>query len=216
MARVDTENDQPLPRAVEDALRDGLRHVIGQVDVVIVADYAEVPGTGCVTDRILGEVRAAAQRGRPLFVGDSRERIASFAHVLGVPNDYEAAMAADIYQPHTSQDLSDDMVAEAGRILTRTLDHELVITRGKRGMTVFDRTGQPTAVPTVPVTGPTDPTGAGDTVVAALSTSLAAGAQLVEAAQIGNLAARVTVQKLGQTGTASPDEIVAQWGELYG
>ena len=83
-------------------------------------------------------------------------------------------------------------------------------------MTVFDRQGRPTDVPSVAVSGPTDPTGAGDTVVAALSAALVAGASLIEGAEIGNLAARVTVQKLGQTGTASPEEILAQWDELHG
>ena len=216
VSRIDMENDQPMSAPLEAQLREHLWHAVDRADVVIVADYVEVAGTGCVTDRVLKEVCAAAVRDRPLFIGDSRDRIGRFTHILGTPNDYEAAMAAGIYKPHMSQDISDQTVHQSGQVLTRALERELIITRGKRGMTVFDRDGHPTAVPAVPVTGPTDPTGAGDTVAAALAAALAAGASLTEAAEIGNLAARVTVQKLGQTGTASIEEIQAQWDDLHG
>ena len=214
VSRIDTENDRPMSASLEEQLRGCLWQAVSQVDVVIVADYAEVAGTGCVTDRVLQEISNASVQEQPLFIGDSRDRIGRFTHILGTPNDYEAAMAAGVYQPHMSQDISDETVQRSGEILTRALQRELIVTRGKRGMTVFDREGHPTAVPAVPVTGPTDPTGAGDTVAAALSTALAAGATLTEAAEIGNLAARVTVQKLGQTGTASTEEILAQWDEV--
>jgi bifunctional ADP-heptose synthase (sugar kinase/adenylyltransferase) len=64
-------------------------------------------------------------------------------------------------------------------------------------------------VPAVALSGKIDPVGAGDTTVAAIACSLAAGASVLEAAEVGNLAAAVTVQKLRQTGTASPEEIIA-------
>ena len=69
-------------------------------------------------------------------------------------------------------------------------------------------------VPAFPVSGPIDPVGAGDTTSAALVTSLAAGAGLVEAATIAALAASVTVQQLGTTGTASPQQIVRRYREV--
>jgi len=47
--------------------------------------------------------------------------------------------------------------------------------------------------------------------MAAIAAGLCAGATLEEAALLGNLAAAVTIQQLGTTGTASPEQIMAQW-----
>ena len=58
--------------------------------------------------------------------------------------------------------------------------------------------------------------GAGDTAAAALATMLAVGASPAEAATIANLAASVTVQKIGITGTASPAEILRRYDEVFG
>ena len=53
------------------------------------------------------------------------------------------------------------------------------------------------------IAGPTDPVGAGDAFMAALTAALGAGAELPEAAELGNLAASITAAQLGTTGTAS-------------
>jgi bifunctional ADP-heptose synthase (sugar kinase/adenylyltransferase) len=53
-----------------------------------------------------------------------------------------------------------------------------------------------------------DVTGAGDTVIATLAASLAAGASLVEAATLANHAAGIVVSKIG-TATASAEELLA-------
>jgi sugar/nucleoside kinase (ribokinase family) len=64
-----------------------------------------------------------------------------------------------------------------------------------------------THVPGVPVSGPTDPVGAGDSATAGIVASLCAGASLVEAATVGNLVASRTVQQLGTTGTTTRDAV---------
>ena len=66
------------------------------------------------------------------------------------------------------------------------------------------------AVPGFKVQPPLDFVGAGDTFHAAIAASLAAGSTAREAALMGNLAASVTVAKVGTTGTASPEEILRQ------
>jgi bifunctional ADP-heptose synthase (sugar kinase/adenylyltransferase) len=50
-------------------------------------------------------------------------------------------------------------------------------------------------------------------VTAAVSSALAAGCSAFDAALFGVLAASVTVEKIGETGTASPDEIRARFAE---
>lgn len=84
----------------------------------------------------------------------------------------------------------------------------VVVTRGAEGILYADDR-QTLAVPGLPLTDPLDTVGAGDTVVAALTAALASGATPRQALELANRAAAVTVQKLGQTGTASPTEILA-------
>ena len=61
----------------------------------------------------------------------------------------------------------------------------------------------------MPVEGEIDPVGAGDEVMAALVAALGAGADPVEAAELAVLCAAITVRKLGTTGEAYPDELLA-------
>ncbi len=79
------------------------------------------------------------------------------------------------------------------------------VTRGADGMVVLD--DQITLVPAVQLTGPLDPTGAGDSATAGAVLALAAGASLPEAALAGNLTASITVEQLATTGTARPDQL---------
>jgi len=72
----------------------------------------------------------------------------------------------------------------------------------------------PVGVPSFPVTGPIDIVGAGDNATSGVVAALLAGASDVEAAEVGNLVASVTVQKLGTTGTATPQELLARWDEI--
>jgi sugar/nucleoside kinase (ribokinase family) len=59
------------------------------------------------------------------------------------------------------------------------------------------------------VRSPIDTVGAGDSVAAAFAAALCAGASLLEGAQVGNLAAAVTIQQIGTTGTATPEQVLA-------
>ena len=82
----------------------------------------------------------------------------------------------------------------------------MFVTCGRDGLLVADESGVH-AVAGVDVSAPVDPVGAGDTVVAALAGVLGCGGDAITAARLANLAAAVTVQKLGTTGTATPGEI---------
>ena len=83
------------------------------------------------------------------------------------------------------------------------------VTRGENGLLVADSDGLH-HIPGIQMTKKIDPVGAGDTVISALATCLGAGIDPVDAADIANIAAAVTIQKLFQTGTASREEIRAQ------
>ncbi len=216
VGRFDQENDCPIGAQAEKSVIEALDQASRECRAVVAADYAEIPDTGVCTKRILEKVAALTREKNVLSVGDSRDRIAEFAgfSVL-VPNDYEAAMGAGVYRPHESKHISDETVLCAGRELKElTLCQTLVITRGERGMTVFPTTGKPIHVPTVPCTGEIDATGAGDTVTAAIALSLAVGADIVEAAELANLASGTTIKKIGTTGWPTPSEILSAFASL--
>jgi sugar/nucleoside kinase (ribokinase family) len=64
------------------------------------------------------------------------------------------------------------------------------------------------------VAGPIDIVGAGDSTSAGVACAVAAGATLTEAAAFGNLVASITIQQLGTTGTATPEQVRQRWREL--
>jgi sugar/nucleoside kinase (ribokinase family) len=71
-------------------------------------------------------------------------------------------------------------------------------------------------VPAYPVSGPIDIVGAGDSTSAAIACAAAGGARLDDAAAFGNLVASITIQQIGTTGTATPDQVRQRWREVFG
>ncbi len=137
-----------------------------------------------------------------IMIADSRQRSHLIHHMIRKLNAAEALRDS----PATA-DVHAVLRSRASEIAATT-HHSVFITRGSDGMLACDRASV-YDVPAVNLSGEIDPVGAGDTTVAAIACSLAAGASVLEAAEMGNLAAAVTVQKLRQTGTASPEEIIA-------
>jgi sugar/nucleoside kinase (ribokinase family) len=105
-------------------------------------------------------------------------------------------------------DSSDRRVVEAcGLALAARARRPVFVTLGAAGILLCDATG-PEYIPAVPVSGPIDSVGAGDSVMAGMVSALCAGASLCEAAIVGNLAASVTIRQIGTTGTTSPAQIL--------
>ena len=96
------------------------------------------------------------------------------------------------------------------RIMKHLRCAHLLITLGRDGMALFDRTGGIYHIPTV-AREVFDVTGAGDTVIAVLTMALARGATALEAAVIANFAAGVVVGKLG-TASCSAEELAIAYG----
>src|SRR5262249_7011183 len=97
----------------------------------------------------------------------------------------------------------------------RKLDRPVFCTAGERGILLgMPGAGPPTWVPAYPVSGPIDPVGAGDSTSAGIACAAACGASLAQAAAFGNLIASITVQQLGTTGTATPEQVRQRWREV--
>jgi len=137
-------------------------------------------------------------------VVDSRYRLLSFPGVtLLTPNVAEAEEAV-------GEKLADEAaIVRAGWMLMERLHPRgLLITRGPDGMSLFEPSGRVTHIPAANRLEVFDVSGAGDTVVAAVTLGLAAGIDLLSAARLANYAAGVAVRKMG-TATVSLEELKA-------
>jgi len=200
------ENRTPTPPAVEAALLERLDILLGQVDAVLAADYHVY---GMLTAPLRERLCAAGRAGMPVMV-DSRTRIADYHNVILKPNELEAAIAAGL--TINTQEASLEQLEAIALELARKNEATVCLTLGARGC-LWAEGGAARHIPTRPAPPPVDIVGAGDAFAAACLAALAAGADGSEAATIGHLAAGVVVRKIGVTGTASPEEILARFDE---
>src|ERR671932_521148 len=175
------------------ASAERLFELLDTVDAVVFSDYGDGVFTPPVIEAALSHSRTIvdAQKGLQRYRGA----------MLFTPNLPEAEQAVG-YTINNCQTLR-----QAGRdLLALTQAQAILITRGDEGMSLFDRTGAEHHIPAFNRTDVFDVTGAGDTVVAALTLSLCAGASVWEAAVLGNLAASIVVRQFG-TAATTPDEM---------
>jgi rfaE bifunctional protein kinase chain/domain len=205
-ARLDFINNLPLSAEIEDALLDGLAAALAELDGLIVADYQPM---GVISPRVThGLIKIAGENPQKPFVVDSRQRAGEFRQLILKPNDAEAAR---LFFP--DRRISEVELAE---LIQAAVQHNqqtgqpIIITRGEHGCLVAAG-GKCVSLAGVPVRPPLDPVGAGDAFLAAFTAATAGGANALEAACLANLAAAVTVTKIGVTGTASPAEILAMY-----
>ena len=104
---------------------------------------------------------------------------------------------------------ADHSAEESGLAILRESGEELVITDGENGCFVFEQGERITHIPSIRYSGPVDTVGAGDSFTAGFAYALAAGADMVTAAEFGTCCSAVTIRKLNQTGSPSPAEILA-------
>ncbi len=205
--RLDIKNRAPLPTEVEEQLLARLRDALPHVHAVVIADQVSEASCGVVTERLRRELcKQARLRPGTVFAVDSREHIGLFENIILKPNAREAVRAV---QPNG--DPSDRRVVEAcGLALAARARRPVFVTLGAAGILLCDAAGLE-YIPAVPVSGPIDSVGAGDSVMAGMVPALCAGASPHEAAIIGNLAASITIQQIGATGAASPDQILRRF-----
>lgn len=183
-ADISALHQRRIIRYVESRLRD--------VSCLVVSDYAK----GVVTAALMAELtRLAALRRIPIIVDPKVEHFSYYKGVTVVtPNHLEAAQAAGVHGD------SDEAVGQAGDILRQRLGCECVlITRGEKGMSLFESNGSHWHIPTV-ARQVYDVTGAGDTAIGTLALAMATGAPIRDGAVLANHAAGIVV---GMVGTAT-------------
>jgi rfaE bifunctional protein kinase chain/domain len=212
-SRLDLRNRRPLSEAVQERVAEALEQLLPELDGVIIADQVAEPHLGVVTPAVRERLAELAQaHPEVVFFADSRAQIGEFRHVIIKPNRREAALCLG------REDEGDVALAELeqmGQELARRNGRPVFITLGAEGILACTADAA-THAPGIPVTGPLDICGAGDSATAGIVTALCAGASPAEAALFGNLVASITVQQVGTTGTASPGQVLQRFVDVYG
>jgi D-glycero-beta-D-manno-heptose-7-phosphate kinase len=178
-----------------------LEQNIQAADAIILSDY----GYGNIAPPMISRLAAAANEKRIPIVVDSRFRMSEFCGVTSItPNITELEAAVGI--PIGNDEV---LLRQAGqRILQEQRLQSLLVTRGRFGMTLFEREKSPLHIPIYGTDEISDVTGAGDTVIAIFTLALACGAAPENAARLANYGGGIVVMKRG-TATVTRDELCA-------
>lgn len=193
IVRVDRKSDALPTPELQQQLAEYVQKSVGEVDAVVCSDY----GDGVLTPSVI-----AAALSANLVVVDTQTLLQRYATAtLFTPNlpEAEQAVGYSIDTPEKLQKAGQDL-------LKLTQAKYILITRGDEGMSLFGHAGEVEHIPAFNRTDVFDVTGAGDTVVAALTLGLCAGATVWEAMVLGNLAASLVVRQFG-TATTSPTQM---------
>ena len=203
VVRVDRDGPA-VTRAMRDAVARAAAAAVEGCDAVLVSDY----GTGLITpDLVAGIKRRMPRRGRrpaaPILL-DSRYALLRYRGLtIAAPNESEVEQGLGIT-------LGDDprRLERAGRtLLQRTRMGAMLITRGSRGMALFEPGRSTQHLSIYGSDEVADVTGAGDTVIATMAVALSVGASCVEAALLANYAGGLVVMKRG-TATVTATELL--------
>ncbi|MGH9406244.1 MAG: bifunctional heptose 7-phosphate kinase/heptose 1-phosphate adenyltransferase [Terriglobia bacterium] len=199
LLRIDFERVSAISPASSARIERSFRRRVSELDALVVSDYLK----GSIETRLCEKILSLARERRvPVFVDPkpSHPEICRHATVV-TPNLREAELMAGM-------PMRDHAAVETGaHRLLETFECEYVlITRGAEGMTLA-RAGAGAHVIQSESRPVFDVTGAGDTVIAVLALAYAAGASMLDAAEIANRAAGQVVLKFG-TAPIAPDELV--------
>src|SRR5436309_1069253 len=222
VVRADRESRDEVAGRPLERLMEALERELPRCQALVVSDY----GKGVVHPRVLAGALEAARRtpvavgtpegpraghatgppgarGIPVCVDPKESHIDSYRGVtILTPNQHEAGYVQG------RRIVDEASLIEVGWGLQRRLEADAVlVTRGPDGMSLFERGGRYTCLPTV-AREVFDVTGAGDTVVSVVALALAAGADFPSACQLANHAAGCVIREVG-TASCTPAELLA-------
>ena len=203
VVRFDREVKSDIGKSTISSILAYVKNCLPDIKGIIISDYSK----GLITKTLIKKLVELTES--KVFISVD-PKIGHFDYYKGVdlitPNTGEASFGSGIAIK------DDETLAAAGDILLKKLQCKaVIITRGDEGMTLFEKNGHITSIPTC-AREVYEVSGAGDTVIATLTLSHSAGAELKEAANIANHAAGVVVGKVG-TAVATQQEILKSMKE---
>lgn len=201
IVRIDREKRDCLDNEWVQKILGFVNTKIDDIDAILISDYDK----GVITNKLLEDIIPLAKKyNKPVIVDPKVEHFLDYKGVTIVTPNIKEASAATGISP-----INETSIRNMGQWLLTQLECDTVlITRGKNGMSLFEKDGDVTHIPTV-AREVFDVTGAGDTVTGVVALCLAVGAVMADAAIIANTAAGIVVGKLG-TATATKEELKHQ------
>ncbi len=198
--RLDTKNWTPTPDAVSQHTLDSLAALRGKVDAIIALDQVTTPETGVITARVRNELHHQGA----LVVADARLGLSGYPAVVFKMNLAELRRLEKLGELPGVEGAR----AAAGTIARRN-GQPVIVTMAECGLVGAEPDGSTVHIPALPVRGPIDVVGAGDSVTANATVALAAEASLGEALELAAAASSIVIHQLGTTGTASVSQLRA-------
>lgn len=190
IVRVDREPPQKLAQEVRRKLTLSAVPLLRSSSGLLVSDY----GYGTTNGRETALLRRRAGRKVFAMTVDSRYDLLSYSMLTAAtPNEPEVEAA---FRQSIGNNL-ERLHVLGRRLLRRQAFQALLITRGRDGMVLFEPRRKPCHLPVFGSDQAVDVTGAGDTVIAAFTLALAAGADPLHAAMLANCAGGLVVMKRG-------------------
>jgi D-glycero-beta-D-manno-heptose-7-phosphate kinase len=193
LVRVDREIRSFLSAETEAKVFSKIQELVGTVDAIVVEDYAK----GVVSRGLLQSiVKLAHSKGKQVFVDPHQTNSGDFySGVDLVKPNFSESIALSGLDYDELRDDPDKLIDLGKAVQARTGAKQVVMTRGKDGMIIFSE-NQIVQVPTF-ARQVFDVTGAGDTVIAAMTLGVVSGLSLTEACMLANFAAGVVVGQVG-------------------
>ena len=189
VVRIDQEIKDNVNEEIQSKILGTLKSSLGALDGIILEDYNK----GVVCKELIPEIISLARTQKKIITVDPKfHNFFEYKNVtVFKPNRKETEEAL-------GKRLTDSQsVEEAGRELIKRLDAEnVLLTLGEKGMSLFERGGSVTNVPTR-ARNVADVSGAGDTVIATLTMAIAAGATVQEASALANFAGGIVCGEVG-------------------
>lgn len=189
IVRIDRQTNSPLSPETEAKVISNIEKAIPEHDAVILSNYH----IGTLTPKVIEKTIELANKYNKKIIVDAQRDLGSYKNITSMtPNlpDTEKTVGFDI-------ETEDDLKKAGDILLTKTNAPAILITCGADGMFVAEKNNKYTKIPVFNKSEVFDVTGAGDTVTAVYSLALAAGADPVYAAIIGNVAASIVVRQWG-------------------
>ena len=189
VVRIDSEEKRDVNNSVQQQILAVLEKNIGSLDGIIIEDYNK----GVVVKDLIHAIIALAQKhNTPVTIDPKFNNFFEYQNVtVFKPNKKETEEALG-----KKLNTENDVLAAGTMLLERLNAENILLTRSEKGMTLFEKNGKVTHIPTHAL-AVADVSGAGDTVIATLTAMLASGATVSEASLLANIAGGIVCGEVG-------------------
>lgn len=189
IVRIDRQTNAPISIETENKLIKEIERLIPSYDAVILSDYH----IGTLTDKVIKTVVETAQKYSKKVIVDAQKELNRYKNIYSMtPNLPDTQKHVGFYLRN-----KEDFLKAGNILINETGAENILITCGAEGMVIIGKGNKYTHIPVFNKSRVFDVTGAGDTVTATYTLALAAGADPVYAAIIGNIAAGIVIKQFG-------------------